>query len=299
MKRGGWYILLGLVVLVGSLAAIGKSYRASAAQSQPEVGLRMAPIRNYPVQNPGETTQSKFKLTNLTDKTQKVSFTSEKFKVLDEEYNYAFSPDQSKWIKFSTPSVKLAPGQTKKITYQIAVPVNASPGGYYFLVVASSKHSGNSTNITELRRVAGLVYLEVGGEIIHKTNILTFDVPWFTLRQNLATSVRLANQGNTHDRNRVAVNTRYWPFGKVTEGVQLEGLTLPETVRKLSGMIKLGAIPGVYKLEATFSPPQGGTVHIHRYVLFLPRWFAGALLIAVVLYGVYYLWQNRHKIKQM
>ncbi len=267
-----------------------------AASNSKDIGVRISPLRTYPVQAPGETTRAEIKLTNLTTKSQKVTLSSERFSVTNEDYDYAFSPvGENDWIHFKSDQISIRPNKTAKAKYWIAVPSDAPPGGYYFLVVASTKHQGESTELTEIRRVASLVYLEVSGAVKKQTQLLSFDLPWFTTRSNVSFGTRVANQGNTHDRSRISVITKYWPRGRASEPLIVEGLTLPSSVRRFEQTIKLPDMPGLYKTEASFAPPQGGLIQRSRYILYMPVWFIISLGIVLVWFGTWALLSLRNR----
>ena len=189
------------------------------------------------------------------------------------------------WIRAVDKDIVLASGENRSIAYSLAVPANASPGGYYLAVIATTKDSTSSTDITVIKRVASMIYLEVSGNITRKTSLLTFEMPWLSTKRNIDIDLRIANEGNAHDRARIALSYQRWPLGKASSQTQLEGLVLPATVRKIDGTTKLPNLPGLYKINATFAPPQGGNVQKTRYILVIPPWLA-ILLIILALAGV-------------
>ncbi len=250
-------------------------------------GLQVKPLRSRPVQNPGDTTSGEITVTNQTDKTMDVSLSVERFKVTDEEYNYNFQPgEHTYWVRLADSKVSLTSNQSKKIAYSLAVPNNASPGGYYFAIIASTENNTESVSFKEVKRVASLIYLEVSGLTEKKVNLLGIDAPWFLTKRSISIDARLNNQGNTHVQSRILYFIK--PIvGKGPDRVQAEGLILPSTIRKLHTKISVPFWPGIYKLKADFSPPQGGNQNITQTVIYMPIWsWLLLILIASLLFRI-------------
>lgn len=298
VKRKGLPLLLVLWLgLFLPVTTVANYSRVQAAETKKNIGLRIAPLRSYPVQKPGETTAGSIKLSNLTGSSQNVSLSSEQFKTIGENYDYKFEPNSNvDWVRVVDKDILLAGGENRSIAYSLAVPAGASPGGYYLAIVATTKDEESSTDITVIKRVASIIYLEVSGDITRKTNLLAFELPWLSTKRSIDIDVRIANEGNSHDRSRVAVTYRRWPFGKESSPTLIERLTLPSTVRKINGTVELPGLPGIYKINVTFAPPQGGTTNKVRYVLVLPFWCV--ILLVMLAISAILLWRKLPKNKK-
>ncbi len=272
VKRLGLAIILVLVI-VGSVGA---------ATPQRPSGVQVKPLRAYPNQAPGQTTNGSFTVTNNTDQPQEVSFSAERFKTIDEDYNYAFDKDIiTEWVDFKEPTMTLKPKQSKVQNYTIAVPADATPGGRYLALLTSVAPKTDQQSLTQINRVASLVYLEVTGKITRTVQLLSMDAPGFTNKPQAITAMRLANTGNSHYKARVALSVKRWPTTNNLAKLQPETVLLPGTVRKVSETINLPKIPGVYKISVEFSPPQGGKTNLTRTVVYAPVWFI-ALMVATL-----------------
>lgn len=258
-------------------------FRPLSAEKK-EIGLRISPLRSYPSQYPGSTSTGSIKLANITGSSQHISLSAERFLVVNEDYDYRFDQDSSaSWIRIVDKEIKLIDGETKEIAYSLAVPANASPGGYYLALIASSKETTSSTELTVIKRVAAMIYLEVGGKLVKKAELITFDAPWLSTKNNIPLEFRLSNSGNTHMRARVAISYKMLPFGKPVAVSSAEALILPSSIRKIDNALKLPRLPGLYRVSSTFAPPQGGIINKNRYVLFVPFWLVIILIIVAIL----------------
>jgi hypothetical protein len=269
-----------------------------ALASEP-VGIQVTPLRAYPAQSPGATTKGSLTLTNYTTSPQYIALSVESFKTVNEAYDYGFGSDEAtKWVQFSEPFVTLAPKQSKVAEYTIAVPAGASPGGKYLSLVTTVSPTAGTQGVTEIHRVASLVYLQVNGALTKQGALLSFDLPKFSTRQTITAQVRLANSGNTHFESRVGFTVQRWLLGSPTnDNFQVKGLILPGTVRQLSTEIHTPSLPGLYRVTADYSPPQGGATKLSHLVLYIPIWFILILLVALGTFVVLIirLWRTHRK----
>ncbi|MEI6480802.1 MAG: hypothetical protein WCO19_00710 [Candidatus Saccharibacteria bacterium] len=253
-------------------------------------GLQVSPLRSRPALRPGDTSTGQLSLSNNTDSASLVTLSVERFRVTDEDYHYDFAPgEHTDWVRLADTKIQLNKNENKKVAYSLAIPSDAPPGGYYFAVFASTESSGSGSSFKEVKRVASLIYLEVGGVLSKKVNLLGTDAPWFTKSRQLRIDSRLANQGNTHVEARLKQSIRPL-IGPVPESVQKEGLILPGSIRKLRSTVKIPWWPGIYKLSVEYSPPQGGKAESYRQILiYFPvwAWIVIGLFIVILLRTIF------------
>lgn len=250
-------------------------------------GLVVKPLRQKIIQDPGSTTGGMLTLTNDSDQPLTVELTSENFGVINESYDYSFKSDESSgWVRFVDPVVQLEPREKRKISYSLAVPVSATPGGYDIALMSTIKSKSFDSTASEYHRVASLLYLDVNGDAERKGSILTFDLPWLTTGRNLEYTLRMANQGNTHLEFDIRLNSSLFWGGNDKQDTT-KTLTLPRSVRSLSGAIDIGLVPGIYSVKATYSPPQGNKQVLTKRVLYIPWTFTWSiiLLIAIIVFA--------------
>lgn len=260
-------------------------------------GIEVKPVRNYPALDRGSTGTGSLTLTNNTSAAQNISMSVETFGVTGENYDYSFSTSEEvNWISFAEPKFTLQPKQTKSVSYSIAVPGDATAGGHYFSLLTIIDPPQDGEGVTEIRRVASLLYLEVSGSITKKSNLVSFSLPWFTTKPTIPTEVNLSNSGTSHSRARVLVTGRSWLSLLLRQPANqyalIEGTIVPSTVRRLPGEVKLPVSPGVYKITAEYAPNQGGIVRINKTVVYSPVWFiilTGAALVGILIVTLRYV----------
>ena len=173
------------------------------------------------------------------------------------------------------------------------MPNDATPGGHYFALIASDSGKKTTSNINEIKRVASLVYLEVGGKLTKSAKLLSLQMPWFTTNSKLDVEFKLSNSGNTHIRGRLGVSLQRLPLGSSTEVTQADNLLLPASVRRFSQQLNLQHTPGLYKISVKYAPPQGGIMVISHYVLFVPAW----LIVVIILVLAWLTWEGWRLLK--
>jgi hypothetical protein len=263
-----------------------------------DVGLRLTPLRTYQTQNPGTSDSGSLTLTNLTASTQTVTLSSEVFKVTGQQYDYDFEPTSTaNWVQFADKQIILTPNQKQDVAYSIAVPVNGTPGGHYFALIASTQSLPEKGRIMEVHRVASLVYLEVSGAIIRQSHLVNVELPWFTSKTIVPVSTLIANTGNTHALARVSIDAQRQPRGSAANLSQAQNLIMPSTVRKIDSQVSLPGLPGLYAVNLTYAPPQGSANKSTHYVLYVPIW-TQIVIVAMVAFFGWYIWDKSRSKKR-
>ena len=135
-----------------------------------------------------------------------VSLSVEKFSVINQQYDYAFTEgsDLAKWVTFNPVEVNLTVGESKKISYTIGVPLSAEPGGRYISLFASTNVETLSGDTSSLQRIASLLYITVLGDVTRAGNLVSLTSPWAISGESIW-SVAIQNTGTTHFRSRYNV----------------------------------------------------------------------------------------------
>ena len=283
-----------LLLIAASLLAT-MAWPTPVQAAKRDVGLKITPLRKYPVLNPGATTADSITVTNSTSKTQTISLSAEVFGVINEAYDYNFQPSETaQWIQFADKRITLVSHQSRSVAYSLAVPANATPGGHFFALLASTTPPIKPGQVNEVSRVASLIYLQVNGQINQQSRLLSASVPWFTGSPTIPLVTQVADSGNTYIRARAGVYATREPFGRPANLAQLNSVILPSTVRKISGTVKLSGVPGLYKVDVQYASPSGTPTVISHYVLYLPVWLQLAAA-ALVVGGAWRLWLYRRR----
>lgn len=256
---------------------------APAAAKVPE-GVQVKPLRSYPALDRGSTGAGSLTLTNTSKTDQSVTMSTEIFSVTNENYDYKLvNKEEANWIRFDEPHLTLKPGESRVVKYSIAVPGDASAGGHYFALITTIDPPTNKTGVTEIKRVASLLYLEVSGDIVKSSRLVDFSMPWFSLNNLPPAEIHVANNGTSHTQARVAVYGRSWPLNTQKQQYTLiTGTVLPGTVRKLSDIVQLPNVPGIYSITAEYNTTQGKVMYMNQTIFFLPIWVICLLILAVI-----------------
>lgn len=158
--------------------------------------------------DPGTTVNGIVKLYNETTSNLVLTSEIEQFTTGDETGVPVFIPEQNKndflqWFSLAETELLMLPGQVAIIPFEVTVPVNAVPGGYYSAIFWKDLpvQQGEQKNLAISTRVGTLVFLKVKGEIIESANLLSFGTVenkkvFYGLPVNFI--ARVENTGNVH-----------------------------------------------------------------------------------------------------
>jgi hypothetical protein len=283
-------LLFGQVVF----AIIGTSVWADSHSTK---GLRLSPLRNEISIAPGTSRDGTLDLTNQTDKPMTVHLSAEKFSVVNEQYDYAFTAesDTAKWITYKQDDVTLEPGKSQTVPYMIGVPLTAEPGGRYISLFATTDAQGDTGDVKSQQRIASLVYLTVEGKVTRVGKVVSLNQPWLTSGQDKWT-MELQDSGTTHYRSQFSVQVQTL-FGSKIGSYTADALILPASVRSLTGVLPAPQLPGLYQAVYTIGLGDAPAVHQTRLLLYVPLWSVGALLVLIgmIVATVYYVRSLRKK----
>lgn len=289
---------LVLAVVIVAVATASPTH----AVTQPERSLGISPLRSELTIIPGASFDGKLTLTNSGKDSLSVTLDAEVFSVTNEVYDYSFDPAGKgvDWVTFDRTSIPLDPGKSATISYKVAVPIDAEPGGRYLSLFASSSPTADAGGVVSINRVASLLYVTVAGDLSRTGKVLTFNSPLVTFGDSSWTAT-LQNSGSTHFHSLYNVNVKYLFGGGTITTTQGDSLILPSTVRLLTQPIAHPEWLGVYRLEYTISLGDVPAQQETRYILYLPA--VQSLLLLGIIIGLFLLRpkrKNRHtpKIKE-
>lgn len=255
---------LFLVILVAMVAMTP----AMPVGAEPR-GLAITPIREYLTVEAGKTQEGNLTVANFTDQPMIVTLSVQQFSVADITYDYHFSEPTEQWITFESPQVTLQAGATKTVSYTVAAPSDATPGGHYFSLFASSAVEGGA--VKGNMQVASLLYLTVKGALQRAGTLAEASVPWISFGGDLSLQFTVRAMGNTH--------FFAYDVGEVEGvGVSLKSpgtahIILPGTSRGITEVLPSPALPGLYRLSYGYKTDDSKEVTRSQYLVSLPLWF--------------------------
>lgn len=270
-------ILLALSILgitAGLLLPVSAS-ALSPVEAPKSKGLYIAPLRNYLAANAGETVTRAFTVANRTDQPITITTSLEEFSVADYTYDYRFDKVDNNWVQLVERSFVLKPFESREVPYRITLPPDASPGGYYYTLYASSTVQNESTNST--LRAASLLYLTVNGELQRSSQVVGRVIPWIVTSPQINYALDVKNTGNIHYFGYFASSIRGLTYQDAPNGISQ--LLMPDRIRKIENSIRAPLIPGIYRLNYSYTPDQGRATTGTQYFVYLPPWSIALLII--------------------
>lgn len=159
-----------LFVALSALAVFGFARKAQA--------LTFSPVRIEMSGNPGEVMDSAFKVFNDEREAKTYYVVTENFEARDESGNPTFISSKtglSSWI--SVPKIiTLAPGERKMVPFQVHIPKNIEPGGYFagVLVALEPPEDRGAGKIALGSQTGPLILFRVNGNISENSEVLEF-----------------------------------------------------------------------------------------------------------------------------
>lgn len=298
----------------------------SVSAQTPGEGIVVSPVRFEALVQPGETVSRSIKVTNDSPSPKKLyaylrDFTAEgeegKARLIvpgTESGNFL-----SSWIKITNEGVDFAAHEQKEISFTIAMPKEAGPGGYYGAVIFGAKApdvKGDGGSAIAISQQAGsLILLQIAGEVDETADIRDFvtDKEIYNNPYSVNFTTRIENRGNVHIKPLGTIEIINMIGRKVGEiSFNDKGANiLPKSVRKFNdlwqGNFGLGRYRAVLSLSYGTPASLGGqgkqTLFETKFFWILPwkilvLFGLGLIFLFTAIYLLLKLYKNR-TIKQM
>lgn len=190
--------------------------------------------------DPGENVRGVVKIYNEEASDAALAASFESFEATGETGQPAFIPPQEKnsflsWFTIDQDSVVLKPQQAIIVPFTVAVPSNATPGGYYAAIFwqTVNNNGGPNSRVGVDSKIGTLVFLTVKGDakelgMLEDFQVLGGDWQW---QQPISFNIRFSNQGNIHLQPIGNIELAGW-FGHKKIAINDEqGYVLPGSVR--------------------------------------------------------------------
>lgn len=249
--------VLSLAALVGTAQMSGPAH---AQQSESE-GIGISPTRLNLSADPGQTVNGKFMIINPGNVAVDYKIYVQDFRIRNEDYEKDYEVAEGAvspvdWFSVPSGTLRLAPNDRKEFDYQIAVPKDAVPRGYYAVIFAETADTdANTTGVNRRKRVGSLVYLKVQGGAVEKGSVASFTADRWQQDRPIKTTLRIQNEGNVHFDLSGDVRLKD-VFGRTVAKTELSSVVMPGTIRKLTPELKLNQPFGIYKLEGDAKHPS-------------------------------------------
>ncbi|MDN5275055.1 MAG: exported protein of unknown function [Candidatus Saccharibacteria bacterium] len=240
----------------------------------------------------GKVERKSLTVANITDKPVTVTLSVEQFSVADYTYDYIFTAPKEDWVKLESTQLELGPGKSRSVQYAVAVPKDATPGGHYFTLFAStSLDSGDTVSNV---RAATVLYATVEGKLRRTSEILKESFPPVSFGGDMTFTMDVKNTGNTHFFTYASGQLHGWTAKP--QGEEVTHLLLPGAPRLIGATIQAPILPGIYTATYGFRTDDGQTISRSKHVLYVPPWSL-AIPLGITWIGV--LLKKRSKAKQI
>jgi hypothetical protein len=201
------------------------------------------PTANYAA-DPGGKVTGVIKVTNLTAEPIALRVGRQNFVAKGEEGEIELVDDAnplyslSPW--FSVPSGTIdIPGQaTKSVSYTVAIPADAEPGGRYGSITFSSippKLPSGQSGAAVQQTIAAIVFQRINGAATEQLEVASFAAdPTFSEYGPVKLVTRVKNTGNVHEKPIGTITIKNM-FGMTVDKIALdEHFVIPGAVRRLT-----------------------------------------------------------------
>jgi len=300
-------ILTAVVVVMIAVSSLGgiASYKAYAAQTATVGGnaLKISPVRDDIVMNPGTSKTIDVFITNLTSVPANLHGVANDFTsggtesgqpaiILDE--NQAAPSHSLKQYVAPIGNFTLAAGAQKDVKVVITVPKGAVGGGYYGAIRFYPQQPAGDKSLNLAASVGSLILLKVNGVIDEKLSVASFDVRrgdnsafFFTGSKGLTNVVRFQNTGNIQLEPFGKLQLKR--FGKTVAEYEVntndpKSNVLPDSIRRFDTPLKGVGPFGKFTLTGNFGYGSTGQLLTAKATFYVvPVAYVAIVLAAVAL----------------
>jgi hypothetical protein len=152
------------------------------------------------------------------------------------------------WISITNDGITLSPGQKASVPFNVFVPSNVGPGGYYGAIIFGTvppklqlENEDKGAGMAISQQTASLLLLRVKGDVIEEAQVREFntDKDFYGTPFKVDFTVRIENSGNVHIKPRGAISIKNM-FNKEVAVVKVNekgGNILPVSIRAFNGNI--------------------------------------------------------------
>lgn len=260
---------------------------AATASAQESRGFTVSPLVFELSANPGDKLSNKLKVDNITNQPMNMSVDLRNFVALGEEGQPGLTDEDTsfslaKWMKATLAEKVIAPRGSETFTLDIAVPVNAEPGGHFGSVVFRTKPDTAAGSVSLVQEIGALVLLKVAGDTKEEASIASLGVlPGFSEAGPFNFEARIKNSGNVHVKPLSTITVTNM-FGKEVTKLQLDSRNiLPDSVRKFDKSFSKKWLFGRY--TATLTSVYGST---NQVLVAQTTFWAFPVKFALIVLGV-------------
>lgn len=273
------------------------------AEDLPDTFISMSPVSDKIEVTPGETYTGTFNVSNIGGKSFNYILETKPFSVSDENYENDFDTkniynDVTNWVTFDREGGSLEPNTTDRIAYTINVPENATPGGQYAAIAAttiSEAYGSNGSVFNVSKSVAMIIYLTISGEVNRSGEIIENNIPSFYFEGPISAGSLVSNTGNIHNEAEYILEINNFFTGELAYSNSEKPethLILPDTKRYSEIKWDNAPMLGVFKVKQTINYLGESSV-VEKIVIICPLWLIFIIIFLLVLMIIWIITRSR------
>ncbi len=192
--------------------------------AQPSMGIKISPVRIEDIVDPGETITKFVKVANESGQEKTLYVYLRDFKAEGEMGKPKLIVPGSEdgyflanWIDITREGIHFNPWEEKTVQFQIHVPKNIGPGGYYGAILFGAQPpklnvegEDKGAGMAIAQQTGCLVLLQVSGDIIEQAEIREFsaDKNFYSTPFKVNFLIRIRNSGNVHVKPHGAISIK-------------------------------------------------------------------------------------------
>lgn len=264
MNRVGSFFV-GVIVICATL------FTPAAAATEPtNSGLLISPPRHSVQVAAGGSKTQEITVANYTQRPLDIALNIQEFSVANLSYEYQIRDAEKPWVHIEQTAIQLESGASQTLKFTVQPPQNATPGGKYYLIVASA--TAKNGDLVSTIQVAAPVYITVSGDLDRSSRLeKDHGIDSFVVfGDRIPFHLNIANTGNVHYL--VEVKGKLEGLSTVQSTSSTQHILLPDTTRQFNASIPAPLLPGIYRATYGYSSEATGEVLIRSWVVYLPPW---------------------------
>jgi hypothetical protein len=311
-------LVFGLTTIFALNALSGIS---NAQNNAPGSGLSISPLHNQLNLDPGQSSNLKLNLKNITTNAILAKAYVNDFTADNDTGNPVIVTDPNKVLPTSIKNfvkpedTPLAVGEKKEVSVPIHIPSDASPGAYYGIIrykaIPAGSQAPGEGQVSLSASVGTIVLIQVNGNLKEQAQLSSLkiyrdnDSGSFFFQKPNKVGVEIANLGNSFVQ----------PFGKIVvtdmSGKQVysyevnntnpRSVVLPGTKRTFKDSIRNINKPGRYTVSASISFSNGSSVLVSQaHFWYITGWVLVLIIIilAALVLLTYFAYHRYKKSKR-
>ncbi len=269
--------------------------RAQGGAISPTIGV--SPAKFFETVTAGKSTDYTIRLRNLGSDSLPLAASVTDIDDISEEGVPIFAETVAKrsasdWIKLSQTDVIVAPGETRELKYNLAVPADAVPGGYTAAIIFQAQLPSYyfdldaSTRILPAISVLAFFTVAGAGEItVDQVSIEQLRVPAIVVSTPISLVASVKNGSNFFVQTDAEATIQNVITKRISSSKLGTVILLPEKSRRFVAAFENSFLPGIYSASINFKQGDKTLVSAVKFVAIPWPFIILVILLAIIALG--------------